>query len=507
MKNKMKKMIKNIVIVVLLAVCFTGCDDYLDVNTPSDAVNVDDLNMKDIMGPVMFNTVYSDYYAETVFGNYTQYFGSYGNGAAGLTSNSTTWSNIYSKVLPNVKVVREKAESQGALHYEAVAKILEAINMSFAVENWDNVPYSQATVPFEYANPVLDDGQQVYSQALTLLNQAISALENTDPSGIAMGNEDLIYGGDYDKWLRAAYTFKARMQLKMMKNGGTTASDVLASITNGFTSNADNFKLFFPEGKFNPFYSTNILSRNTSNFYRAPNDQLITMMNGKTYPFESGVIDIDPRLPAIFENEGEDGDPWRGFMNGGTGESSDIEDDSDPDNIIYFAANTFYKDGGYYTSVNSPLILITYAEAMFIKAEAAFLANGGNTTSVGSSGEAYTAYMAGISASMVQIGVNGNNYMADAAVDVTETGLMLNHIMKEKYIANIHNTETYSDMRRYNFSPDVFKDLELRKEEDSESEYQGKWFKRAIYPLSESDTNTNIQQDESSSVVDVWLFK
>lgn len=500
----MKKLIKNIVILVLFAVGFTGCDEYLDVNTPSDAVNVENLAMKDIVGPVMLNTVYANYYAETVFGNYTQYFGSYGNGAVGLTSNSSTWSNIYSKVLPNLKVVREKADVQGALHYGAVAKILEAINLSFAVENWGDVIYSQAGKPFEFPNPTLDNGQDVYNQALTLLNEAISALESDDPSQVSMGIEDMIYGGDYNKWLRAAYTFKARMQLKLMKNGGTTASDVLASIENGFTSNADNLEMFIPEGKINPYHSTNILSRRTSNFYRAPNDQLISMMNGTTYPFESGVVEIDPRLPEIFvrlssispEVESPETDPWRGFMNGGTGESSDGE-----------SGNTFYKDGGYHTHENSPLILITYAEAMFIKAEASFLANGGNKTSIGSTGDAYAAYMEGISASMDQINVDGSDYMADDAVNVTEAGLMLNHIMKEKYIANIHSTETFSDMRRYNFSSDVFKGLELRLEEDTGSEYQGLWYRRAVYPLSEADSNSNIQQDESSSVTDIWLFE
>jgi len=487
---------KNIVILVLFAVSFTACDDYLDVNTPSDAQNVADLDMKDIMGPVMLNTVYTDYYAARSYGNYTQYFGSYGSGAAGITSASSSWSNIYSKVLPNIKVIREKASDQGAIHYGAVAKIIEAINVSFAVESWDNIPYSQVGVPFEFTNPALDDGQQVYNQALILLNEAISALEGSDSSLISMGAEDLIYDGDFDKWLRAAYTFKARMQLKMMKNGGTTASDVLATINNGFTSNSDNFELFFPEGKINPYYSDNILSRSTSNFFYAPNDQIVSMMNGTTYPFEGGVVNIDPRLPAIFENEGAVGDPWRGFMNGGTGESSDGE-----------PANTYYKDGGYYTRADSPLIMITYAEAMFIKAEATFLANGGTTTNVGANAAAYAAYMEGINASMSKIGVDGSSYMADASVDVGQAGLMLNHIMKEKYIANIHNTETFSDMRRYNFSSDVFKGLALRLEEDSESEYQGKWFRRAIYPLSEADTNTNVDYTESNSIIDVWLFR
>lgn len=489
---------------MLLAVSFTACNEYLDVNTPSDAQNVDDLNMKDIMGPVMLNTIYANYYAEVSFGNYTQYFGSYGSGAAGITSASSTWSNTYTRILPNVRVIEAKANEQNAKHYEAVAKILEAINMSFAVESWGDVPYEQATQPFKYPNPELEDGKQVYDKAMSLLNEAISALEGDDPSLIGMGKEDLIYNGDYDKWLRAAYTFKARMQLKLMKNGGTTANDVLASIENGFTSNADNMELFFPEGKINPFHSTNVLSRRTSNFYRAPNDQLISMMNGTTYPFESGLLEVDPRLPKIFvrlesltpEIETPDTEPWRGFMNGGTGESSDGE-----------PANTHYAADGYYSSERSPLILITYAEAMFIKAEALFLANGGTTTSVGSSADAYAAYMEGISANMNAMGVNGSDYMADPVVAVGESGLMLNHIMKEKYIANIHNPETYSDMRRYNFSKDVFKGLELRLEEDSESEYFGQWFRRAIYPLSEANTNSNITQDETSSVKSIWLFE
>ncbi|MEP3837495.1 MAG: SusD/RagB family nutrient-binding outer membrane lipoprotein [Algibacter sp.] len=492
----MKNTIKNILLLVLLTTGLHCCDDYLDVNTPSSAQTEDALDMKDIIGPVMFNTIYAFYYAELSYGNYTQYFASYGYGAAGLTSTSTTWANIYTEGFPNIKVLKAKADAQGAIHYKAVIKILEAINMSLAVECWGDVPYSEAGEPFVYPYPVLDDGETVYNQALNLFNEAIADLEGPDNSQISMGNEDLFYDGDFDKWLRAAYTFKARMQLKLMKNGETTAADVLASINKGLASNSDNIMLEFPEGELNPYYSTNILARATANFFRGPNDQIISMMNGTTYPFESGVIDIDPRLPEIFENEGEVGDPWRGFMNGGTGLSSDGE-----------PANTYYKDGGYHTSTTSPLILLTYAEAMFIKAEAEFLANGGTTTSTGTTAAAYNAYMAGIAANMEEIGADGTDYMADTAVAVGEAGLMLNHIMKEKYIANIHNIETYNDMRRYNFSSDVFKDLELRLEEDSESEYLGKWFRRSIYPSSETNSNENISYDESTSIIDIWLFE
>lgn len=491
----MKKNIKNILIAIIFIGSFSACDDYLDVNTPSDAIEVDDLSMKDLMGPVLLNTVFAYYYAEPAASNYTQYYAGYGNAAVEESFNASTWSNIFTKVLPNVNVIQQKAIDVNSAHYEAVAKIITAINVGFAVDNWDNVPYSQAGKPFEFPTPVLDDGQVVYGQVITLLDEAISALSTPDNSVYKMGNDDIIYKGDMEKWLRAAYTFKARFQLHMMKNGGVSANDVLATISNGFTSNDNNFKLDYPEGEINPYYSTNILARNTSNFYRAPNDQLISMMNGTSYPFESGVVEIDPRLPAIFENEGEVGDPWRGFLNGGDGESSDGE-----------PGNTFYKDGGYFTKSNSPLIVITYAEAMFIKAEAIFLAEGGSETSTGSTEAAYEAYISGITASMDQIGVDGTNYLADAAVDVTASGLMLNHIMKEKYIANIHNTETYNDFRRYNFSSDVFKDLALRIEpEDNTSPFTGQWIRRISYPTSELDANfDNIKANEKLPTESVW---
>ena len=499
----MKKYIINLIFISAIFLTLIGCDDYLDVNTPSGVQTESALAMKDIMAPIMRNTVIANYYAAVDFSNYVQYFGSYGNGASGLTSVGSTWSVIYTDVLPNIKILKSKAEENNALHYKAVAEILEAVNISFAVECWGDVPYSETNDPLNFQYPKLDDGEIVYSQALTLLNKAIATLEAADSSNIILGSEDLIYGGGvnaYDKWLRAAYTFKARMQLKLMKNGGTTPSDVLASIANGFRSNDDDFQLNYPDDKNNPYYITDIIQRSTSNFYYAPNDQLISLMNGTQYPF-LGTITEDPRLTAIYVKETGVGipspitDPWRGFMNGGDGESSDGQ-----------SGNVYYRDGGFFTSSTSPLILITYAEAMFIKAEAEFLNNGGTTTSTGTSSNGYTAYLQGIQANMDKLGVTSVDYLADSSVNVGESNLELNNIMREKYIANIHNTETYNDFRRYNFSSDVFKGLAIRVQQPGDV-YPNQWYRRAIYPSTEANTNTNIPYNEDSSVESIWLFK
>ncbi len=498
----MKKYITNLLLVVSMIFMVTSCDNYLDVNTPSGVQDEAMLEMNNIMAPVMKNTVLANYYAATVFGNYVQNFGTYGFGASGYTSLSGTWNIIYTDILPDIRVLESKATENGALHYGAVIKILEAINMSFAVECWGDVAYSQAANPDAYRYPALDDGETVYNQAYALLNEAIATLEAPDNSGFTLGSEDIIYGGGttgFSKWLKAAYTYKARMQLKMIKNGGTTASDVLTSLAKGFTSNADDFQLNYPDDKINPFYSINVVQRSTSNFYYALNDQLISLMNGNQYPFIT--ITEDPRLSALFVKEtgvgvaAPVGTPWRGFMNGGDGESSDG-----------FSGNVYYKDGGFLTSSNSPLILLTYSEALFMKAEAEFLANGGTTTSSGTTAAGYTAYLAGIQANMSKLGVDGTAYLADASIAVGQANLQLNNIMREKYIANIHSTETFSDFRRYNFSSDVFKGLALRIQQPDD-EYLGKWYVRAIYPTSETDSNPNIPYNESSSVVDIWLFE
>ena len=150
-------------------------------------------------------------------------------------------------------------------------------------------------------------------------------------------------------------------------------------------------------------------------------------------------------------------------------------------------------------------MLISYSEAMFIKAEAAFLANGGSTTSTGSTSVAYTAYINGIEASMNRYSVDGTDYIADGSVAVSEAGLMLNHIMKEKYINNFLNPETFVDFRRYNFSDDVFKGLKIREEIDATGDYAGEWFRRATYPSTELNRNSeNVEANQQTPVTKVW---
>ena len=133
------------------------------------------------------------------------------------------------------------------------------------------------------------------------------------------------------------------------------------------------------------------------------------------------------------------------------------------------------------------------------------MANGGSITSSGISEQGYAAYLEGIRASMAKYGVDGSDYISDPVVDVGADDLMLHHIMKEKYIHNFLNPETFVDFRRYDFSPEVFTGLTIREEEDDSGDYAGMWFRRATYPSTEINRNGDVVlQFQETPVTPVW---
>ncbi|CAZ94219.1 MULTISPECIES: SusD/RagB family nutrient-binding outer membrane lipoprotein [Zobellia] len=491
----MKKFYISIISLAFLAL---GCsDEYFDVNVPSGSATEDQLGMNDLLAPAIYHTVMAQYYAERSFGNYTQYFTGQGGTTIGTTSIGSTWSNIYLYALPNIKTILNKAEETGSNHFRGIAKVLTAINLGLATDSYGSIPYSEAFQGTENLKPVFDSQESIYSSINLLLSDAISDLDQANASEFLPTTGDIVYGGDADKWLRAAYTLKARYALHLTEvNGVEAANAALLSLKNGFISNDDDFEINFEERNINPWHSREVLAERTGNVHDKIGDQLVSYMNGTSYPFESGMLLFDPRLPVYADNEGDEGSPYRGYVSGGGGISSDGED-----------ANTDFADDGFYTSIDSPIGVITYAEALFIRAEAEFLVNGGTETSLGSTADAYTAYLMGIEANMNKLGVDGSAYLEDGAIAVGETNLMLHHIMKEKYIANFLNAETYVDFRRYDFSSDVFKDLELPLD-NAETEFPGAWFVRASYPDQEETRNPeNVQANKKSPIDPVWWDK
>ena len=481
------KYFKHTMLVISLTVISLSCDDYLGGDTNVDPNRAQEVSLNVLLPTTIDATALNHYNLGFETSQIVQYVAS-----ATATSSrtdthdqirlSTAWRDLYLRALSNANVMAVQAVEQESPHYEGVAKIMLAINLSLATDTWGDVPYSEAFQADNNLTPAYDRQESIYTVIQDLLDEAITAL-NDDNSLFSPGGDDLVYGGDLSQWVKAAYSLKARYAIHLSEVDTEAASRALTALANGFDSNDDDLQYVYDERNLNPWHKRPALADGTGNASITFSEQLIDAMNGTDY----GVF--DPRLPLIAENDGEA--EYTGAINGEeAGESS----------------NSRFTVDTWYSTFAAPVLMFTYAESKFIEAEAAFLNNGGTTTSVGSTQDAYDAYLAGISAHMDKLGVDPaerDAYLSDPAVAVGVDGLTLELIMKEKYVANFLNPETWVDFRRYDYDPVIYNDLELPLEHNPD--LNGQWIRRVLYPLDELSRNgEEVNKVQQGLEVKVW---
>ncbi len=484
------KYFKHILLAMLLAIVSFSCDDYLGGDTNIDPNRVGEVSLEALLPTIAASTALNHYNLGFRTSQIVQYVAS-ATATAGDTDTHnqirlrTTWTGIYLRALSNANLLAIQSGEESSPHYEGVAKIVLALNLGLATDTWGDVPYSEAFQANENLTPAFDNQETIYASIQQLLDEAIIAL-NSDNSVFSPGDDDVLYGGDLSKWIKAAYTLKARYALHLSEFDPEAPAKALAAVANGFDGNEDDFQFLYDERNLNPWHKRPALANATGNASITFSEQLIDAMNGTDY----GVF--DPRLPIIAENDGEA--EYKGAING-----SEAGEDS----------NSKFSVDTWYSTVTAPVLMLTYAESKFIEAEAAFLNNGGTTTSVGSTQEAYDAYLAGISAHMDKLGVDPaerDAYLADPAVAVGAGALTLELIMKEKYIANFLNPETWVDFRRYDYNPTLFKDLELPVNHNPD--LNGQWIRRVLYPLDELSRNSEeVSKVQRGLEVKLWWDK
>lgn len=129
---------------------------------------------------------------------------------------STSWYYLYS-FIGEIDYLIEKSTENGNLHYAGVAKLIKAYAFAQAVDAWGDIPYSEMDKFSEGIKfPKYDKDEEVYDAILVLIDEAIKDLENKEATNLLeMGGDDLIYGGDIEKWVRMANTLKLKMYNNM----------------------------------------------------------------------------------------------------------------------------------------------------------------------------------------------------------------------------------------------------------------------------------------------------
>ena len=140
-------------------------------------------------------------------GNYLEQWNQYNIGSGDHTAD---FSQIYLGAgLVDLREIQKRSEDAGDRRYAGIAKVWEALTVSFGADNWGDVPYRDTNSGT--AAPELDPQLQIYEDLQVLLTEAIADLQAN--TGAGPGAADLVFDNDAARWIRAAYTLKARLYL------------------------------------------------------------------------------------------------------------------------------------------------------------------------------------------------------------------------------------------------------------------------------------------------------
>lgn len=423
---------------ILVSVLLTGsaCENFLDVNTnPNNPAEVPErLQLTALESNFSYNIIGNT--AARILVHWTQQLAYNGvpSSIDNYDVNESTVNNLwqfwaYTSVMNNARELNMQATDNGNFAYAGISKIILAWSLNVVTDLWDEVPYTEAFDPSN-PTPVYDSQESVYETINGLLDEAIADLAKDSP--LSPGADDLLYQGDIGKWTRLAHTLKARVNLHLTnapgKDAAAQAQIVLDALSNGFASNADDadFTYYNTTGEENPWYQWVIDGKwDTRNQLSAHYVGLLQSLNDPRLAIQArpaGAVDNNG-LVAGFDPQGNP--QYVGHPNGENGTG----------------AATVSSIGSYYSAPDATLNWISYAEAVFMRAEATFIMDG--------PAAADPIYREAIRASMDKLGVDPadrDGYVANRPALDAANGLR--DIMVQKYIANFLNLEVFNDWRR-----------------------------------------------------------
>lgn len=272
----MKNIIKYTTVLLLTGVLlFTSCTEYLDVNT--------DPNNPTEVSPDLVLPVAQKYTANMIegsdaggrrintLGNMMMYNWSQSDGFAWYPDEfkylvtSSFYQYIFDNSYTNALKQYTALEDLDAKYdyYKAIAMIMKSYHFQLLVDLYGDVPYSEALQRGGNSTPKYDDAKTIYEDLIVKLTEAISLIDNIATVHETPGNDDIMFGGDMDKWKQFANSVKLRILTRQMSMSGRSAYiqaqfDAIAAEGSGFMTEdvaVNPGYIEGEEGKQNPFFN------------------------------------------------------------------------------------------------------------------------------------------------------------------------------------------------------------------------------------------------------------
>jgi hypothetical protein len=294
----------------------------------------------------------------------------------------------------------------------AIISLLEAYIYQQLVDQFGNIPYSQA-LDIDNISPAYDDAYTIYQDLLAKVNQALADMDADQGS---FGSDDLYMGGDVAMWKKFGNTLKVKLGITLSTVNAALAQSTVEAAYTGIFAMGEKCELGYLGGSNScPLYG-DLIASGRHDFI--PANTIVDYMNTLE----------DPRSDKYFSN------PIEGVYKGGIyGEGTS------------YAVNSHI--GESIEAATYAMILLDHTEAAFYLAEAAE-----RGYSVGTSAEEW--YNDGIKSSFSQweLDAEADAYLAKPEVAYgTAPGTWKEKIGMQAWLAfYVRGLEGWTSYRRLN---------------------------------------------------------
>lgn len=332
---------KRIYLLLTAGICLAGCnkfDDDINVNPnlPSQASGTQLIANAALFLPGLSSSPQGEFHAQYLAE--TQY-----PGQSLYPDGGTNFYGLYQGPLINLEkaLSANLTPTDGPIaNQRAVAKILKAYFFWHITDRWGDVPFTEALKGADNFTPAYDRQELIYDSIFRYLSEANAMIV---PGNIT---NDIMYGGDINKWKRLGNSIWLLAALRLSEVNATKASaefnNALAAGVMG--ANTDNFVFkHLADANNQNYWYNEIVVRNRE--WWALTETLVNYMN----PLN------DPRLPIYGKKN--NANIYKGLTFGTTVGVPNTTGVSLLGTAIYAQA--------------APVYLVTYAQVLFAKAEAA----------------------------------------------------------------------------------------------------------------------------------------
>jgi hypothetical protein len=330
------------------------------------------------------------------------------------------WQRAYANCLADLNYLR----SSESAAYRGVAGILTAYVFQGLVDHFGDVPYSEALQGENgVLTPAFDSAPTIY---VSLVSSIDSAMDELALATNDIGDDDLVYGGDLNQWVKFANSLKLRLLMRTSEVDAK-GSEITTLVSSGtfLESSADIAQISWSgtTGNSNPMWSVQM--NGVGDFYFASN-AMVNLLNSLN----------DPRLTTFYAAA------TTGAFNG---QIRGINQGTIDDEPFTAPATDYSGSSAYANGATAPTVLMSPWEVWFLRTEAA--------ARYGTADNEATAFANAVQANFDYMGIAGGAaYITSLSYSTTDPlNDRLNTIGIQKWISmnGTQEDEGWIETRRF----------------------------------------------------------